>query len=79
VAEEFDRIHSIERAKKVGSVDRIISPGDLRRYLVEAVGRGIGRTKQAWASCVSVCGTCRFCREGRSGQCLGGGGWILAT
>jgi alcohol dehydrogenase len=28
-------------------------------------------------SCVSVCGTCRFCREGRSGQCLGGGGWIL--
>jgi len=24
-----------------------------------------------------VCGTCRFCREGRPGQCLGGGGWIL--
>jgi alcohol dehydrogenase len=24
-----------------------------------------------------VCGTCRFCREGHSGQCLGGGGWIL--
>ena len=21
--------------------------------------------------------TCRFCREGRYGQCLGGGGWIL--
>ena len=47
VAGEFDRIHSIERAKKVGSVDRIISPGELRRYLVEAVERGIGRTKQA--------------------------------
>jgi acetyl/propionyl-CoA carboxylase alpha subunit/acetyl-CoA carboxylase carboxyltransferase component len=47
VAAEFDRIHSIERAKKVGSVDRIISPGELRRYLVEAVGRGIGRTEQA--------------------------------
>jgi alcohol dehydrogenase len=28
-------------------------------------------------SCISACGTCRFCREGRSGQCLGGGGWIL--
>ena len=28
-------------------------------------------------SCVSACGTCRFCREGRFGQCLGGGGWIL--
>jgi alcohol dehydrogenase len=28
-------------------------------------------------SCVSSCGTCRFCREGRFGQCLSGGGWIL--
>ena len=28
-------------------------------------------------SCVSACGACRFCREGRFGQCLGGGGWIL--
>jgi hypothetical protein len=39
VAGEFDRIHSIERPRKVGSVDRIISPGELRRYLVEAVER----------------------------------------
>ena len=28
-------------------------------------------------SCISACGTCRFCREGRYGQCLGNGGWIL--
>jgi alcohol dehydrogenase len=28
-------------------------------------------------SCVSACGTCRFCREGHYGQCLAGGGWIL--
>jgi alcohol dehydrogenase len=28
-------------------------------------------------SCITACGTCRFCREGRYGQCLGGGGWIL--
>src|SRR5579875_495414 len=28
-------------------------------------------------SCISSCGRCRFCREGRYGQCLGGGGWIL--
>src|ERR1700719_3513545 len=28
-------------------------------------------------SCISACGTCRFCREGRAGQCLAGGGWIL--
>ena len=28
-------------------------------------------------SCVSACGRCRYCREGRYGQCLGGGGWIF--
>jgi alcohol dehydrogenase len=28
-------------------------------------------------SCISACGRCRYCREGRFGQCLGGGGWIL--
>jgi len=28
-------------------------------------------------SCVSSCGRCRFCKEGRYGQCLGGGGWIF--
>ena len=28
-------------------------------------------------SCISACGRCRFCKEGRYGQCLGGGGWIL--
>jgi acetyl-CoA carboxylase carboxyltransferase component len=46
VADEFDRTHSIERARKVGSVDRIISPGELRPYLVAAVERGIARTMQ---------------------------------
>jgi alcohol dehydrogenase len=28
-------------------------------------------------SSISACGTCRFCREGRYGQCLCGGGWVL--
>jgi alcohol dehydrogenase len=28
-------------------------------------------------SCVSSCGRCRYCKEGRLGQCLGGGGWIF--
>jgi alcohol dehydrogenase len=28
-------------------------------------------------SCVSSCGSCRFCKEARYGQCLGGGGWIF--
>jgi len=28
-------------------------------------------------SCISSCGRCRYCREGRFGQCRGGGGWVL--
>jgi alcohol dehydrogenase len=28
-------------------------------------------------SCISSCGRCRFCKEGRYGQCQGGGGWIF--
>jgi alcohol dehydrogenase len=47
---------------------------------VTRIGAGV-KTLQAGdrvlVSCVSACGRCRFCREGRFGQCLGGGGWIL--
>src|SRR5579864_778868 len=28
-------------------------------------------------SCISSCGSCRYCKEGRYGQCTGGGGWIF--
>src|SRR6202142_2678746 len=28
-------------------------------------------------SCISSCGRCRFCKEARYGQCLGGGGWVF--
>ena len=28
-------------------------------------------------SCITSCGRCRFCREQRYGQCIGGGGWIF--
>jgi hypothetical protein len=41
VAEEFDAIHTVERALKVGSLDQIISAKELRPYLVEAVERRI--------------------------------------
>jgi alcohol dehydrogenase len=47
---------------------------------VESVGAGVKNVKpgdRVLVSCVSACGACRFCREGRYGQCLGGGGWIL--
>ena len=30
-----------------------------------------------WSRASPSCGTCRYCREGTYGQCLGGGGWIL--
>jgi acetyl/propionyl-CoA carboxylase alpha subunit/acetyl-CoA carboxylase carboxyltransferase component len=43
VAAEFDRVHSIERARQVGSVDQIVAPGQLRAYLIEAVERGMAR------------------------------------
>jgi alcohol dehydrogenase len=47
---------------------------------VESVGAGVKTVKvgdRVLVSCVTACGACRFCREGRYGQCLGGGGWIL--
>ena len=47
---------------------------------VEEVGDGVRRLcpgDRVLVSCISACGTCRFCREGRYGQCLDGGGWIL--
>ena len=43
VAEEFDRIHSIQRAVKVGSVDRIIPARDLRPWIVAAIESGMAR------------------------------------
>jgi alcohol dehydrogenase len=49
---------------------------------VTAVGAGVKVVKpgdRVLVSCVTACGSCRFCREGRYGQCLGGGGWILGN
>jgi acetyl-CoA carboxylase carboxyltransferase component len=43
VAEEFDAIHTVERALRVGSLDRIIAPSELRPYLIDAVERGMAR------------------------------------
>jgi acetyl-CoA carboxylase carboxyltransferase component len=43
VAEEFDRVHNVQRALKVGSLERIIPASDLRAYVIGAVERGMGR------------------------------------
>jgi acetyl-CoA carboxylase carboxyltransferase component len=43
VAAEFDEIHSVDRAVRVGSVHVVIPAQRLRPYLVDAVERGIRR------------------------------------
>ncbi len=39
--------------------------------------RDVELGQRVLVSCISACGRCRYCREGRYGQCLGGGGWVL--
>lgn len=49
---------------------------------VVEVGTGVKHRKvgdRVLVSCVSACGSCRYCKEGHFGQCLGGGGWILGN
>jgi acetyl-CoA carboxylase carboxyltransferase component/biotin carboxyl carrier protein len=43
VADEFDAVHSVERAQRVGSVDVIVPAVRLRPYLADAVRRGMER------------------------------------
>ena len=40
---EFDGIHSVERAREVGSIDHIVKASQMRPYLIDAVRRGMGR------------------------------------
>ncbi|MFI5937316.1 carboxyl transferase domain-containing protein [Actinoplanes sp. NPDC051494] len=41
VAAEFDRVHSIQRAVEVGSVDAIISAAELRPSIIEAISKAM--------------------------------------
>ena len=43
VASEFDHIHNVQRAQRVGSIDHVIEPEAIRPYLIEALERGIDR------------------------------------
>ena len=45
VADEFDHVHSVERAREVGSVHTILPAGQLRPWLVAAVERGMARAR----------------------------------
>ncbi|MCU1346257.1 MAG: ATP-grasp protein, partial [Acidimicrobiia bacterium] len=46
VADEFDRVHSIERAQLVGSVNEIVPAASLRPFLIAAVEAGMARTNE---------------------------------
>jgi alcohol dehydrogenase len=61
-----------------------VEPGRILGHeaVATVVETGAGVTRFAkddrvLVSCITACGTCRFCREGRYGLCVGGGGWIL--
>jgi acetyl/propionyl-CoA carboxylase alpha subunit/acetyl-CoA carboxylase carboxyltransferase component len=43
VAEEFDHVHDVHRAQRVGSLDVILPPARLRPWLIEALERGMRR------------------------------------
>jgi hypothetical protein len=51
VADQFDRIHSVHRALKVGSLDRIISAAELRPFLIDAIERGMAREMERIRAC----------------------------
>jgi len=43
LGQKFDRIHSVERAKEVGSIDDIVTPAGIRPYLIRTVEEGMDR------------------------------------
>jgi hypothetical protein len=46
VAGEFDRVHTVERALRVGSIDAIIPAARLRPHLIEPLEREMRQTMQ---------------------------------
>jgi len=47
MASEFDRVHSVQRAREVGALHHILPPAELRPYLIHAVERGIAREEES--------------------------------
>jgi acetyl-CoA carboxylase carboxyltransferase component len=41
VADEFDRVHSVERALRMGAIDAIIPAARMRPWIIEALERGL--------------------------------------
>jgi len=47
-------VHCVERALRVGALNHILPPRDLRPYLIRAVERGMAKEKQAPAEPLEV-------------------------
>lgn len=89
--DDFDAIVGIDAVTICGTDLHIlkgdvpeVEPGRILGHeavgTVEAVGsavRSVQPGDRVLISCISGCGICIFCREGRYGQCRGGGGWVL--
>jgi len=48
--------------------------------IVTEIGAAVTTVKpgdRVLCSCISSCGRCAYCKQGRYGLCVGGGGWIL--
>ncbi|MEH1017219.1 zinc-dependent alcohol dehydrogenase family protein [Micromonospora sp. CPCC 206060] len=91
IQQDTDAVVQVDAATICGT-DMHILKGDVptvtdRRILgheavgtVVEVGTGVKNVRvgdRILVSCITACGRCRFCRDGRYGQCVGGGGWIL--
>ena len=46
MADEFDRVHSVQRALKVGALHQIIPPADLRPHLIHAIEHALEKYGQ---------------------------------
>ena len=49
VADEFDAVHSVDRAHRVGSIDEIIPAAALRPRLIQAIEQGMQRESEQLA------------------------------
>jgi alcohol dehydrogenase len=64
-------VPEVEPGRVLGheAVGTVVETGDAVTTLAEG--------DRVLVSCISSCGRCRFCKEGRYGLCTGGGGWIF--